>query len=198
MCSEIRGLYALPRITHRDCGYDSALSSSKRRFPPSGRWEVISCTRRMSPLVRRFSFLPSIRSFDKQRPHQRNFFCADRRPALLLILKSMLVTYSSFLGSLLLPPPSTDSSARPEWERRVEWITVLAQNVMAVANDLRPVQVRRRCPTPSCLRWPAKKFVSGAREPRAHDGASIGSSEGRDEGHPRVRANYYPRRNVVG
>ncbi|KAI0294954.1 hypothetical protein BC826DRAFT_1009606 [Russula brevipes] len=71
---------------------------------------------------------------------------ADRRPALLLILKSMLVTYSSFLGSLLLPPPplppSTGSSARPEWERRVEWITVLAQNVMAVANDLRPVQAR--------------------------------------------------------
>ncbi|KAI0257047.1 hypothetical protein BJV78DRAFT_1159877 [Lactifluus subvellereus] len=49
---------------------------------------------------------------------------ADRRPALLSILKSMLVTYSSFL----------------EWERQVEWITTLAQNVMAAANDLRPVQ----------------------------------------------------------
>lgn len=68
---------------------------------------------------------------------------ADRRVALLTILKSMLVTYSSFLGALLAPPPSTSSSdAPPEWHRQVEWITVLAQNIMAAANDLRPVQVR--------------------------------------------------------
>jgi mediator of RNA polymerase II transcription subunit 7 len=54
----------------------------------------------------------------------------------------MLATYSSFLGALLAPPPSVASSAPPEWHRQVEWITVLAQNVMAAANDLRPVQVR--------------------------------------------------------
>jgi hypothetical protein len=67
----------------------------------------------------------------------------DRRPALLSILKSMLVTYSSFLGDLLAPPPPATSSVPPEWRRRVEWITILAQNVMAAANDLRPVQVCR-------------------------------------------------------
>jgi len=54
----------------------------------------------------------------------------------------MLVTYSSFLGALLAPPPSATSNGPPEWHRRVEWITVLAQNIMAAANDLRPVQVR--------------------------------------------------------
>ncbi|KAF8506609.1 MED7 protein-domain-containing protein [Russula emetica] len=68
---------------------------------------------------------------------------ADRRVALLTILKSMFVTYSSFLGALLAPPPSaTASNAPPEWHRQVEWITVLAQNIMAAANDLRPVQAR--------------------------------------------------------
>jgi mediator of RNA polymerase II transcription subunit 7 len=67
---------------------------------------------------------------------------ADRRPALLYILKSMLVTYSSFLSALLAPPPSTTSPTPPEWHRQVDWITTLAQNVMAAANDLRPVQAR--------------------------------------------------------
>jgi len=89
--------------------------------------------------------IPSLRDMGGHQLYPEDV-AADRRPALLLILKSMLVTYSSFLGALLLPPPplppSTGSSARPEWERRVEWITVLAQNVMAVANDLRPVQAR--------------------------------------------------------
>ncbi|KAI0308293.1 MED7 protein-domain-containing protein [Multifurca ochricompacta] len=66
---------------------------------------------------------------------------ADRRPSLLSILKSMLVTYSSFLGALLAPSSAT-STAPPEWHRQVEWITILAQNVMAAANDLRPVQAR--------------------------------------------------------
>jgi len=64
----------------------------------------------------------------------------DRRPALLAILRSILVTYSTLTSSLLLPPPL--DSVQPEWLRHVEWITVLSQNIMAAANDLRPVQAR--------------------------------------------------------
>ena len=63
----------------------------------------------------------------------------DRRPALLSILRSMLVTYSMLTGSLLTPPPQHE---QPGWQRHVEWITILAQNLMAAANDLRPMQVR--------------------------------------------------------
>ncbi|ESK98100.1 mediator subunit med7 [Moniliophthora roreri MCA 2997] len=66
----------------------------------------------------------------------------DRRPALQSILRSMLVTYSSLTAALLAPPPTASSTAPPEWQRNVEWITVLAQNLMAAANDLRPVQAR--------------------------------------------------------
>jgi MED7 protein len=109
----------------------------------------------------------------------------DRRLALSSILKSMLVTYSSFLGALLAPPPSAASNAPPEWHRQVEWITVLAQNVMAAANDLRPVQVRPfvLCP---CVHVDDGFFLrgfvcSGTREPRAHDETSTGGSEGRDK-----------------
>ncbi|KAI9058468.1 hypothetical protein FKP32DRAFT_1742151 [Trametes sanguinea] len=67
----------------------------------------------------------------------------DRRPALRSILRSMLVTYSKLLDALLLPPPTASSAdVEPEWKRHVEWINVLAQNIMASANDLRPVQAR--------------------------------------------------------
>ncbi|KAH0838154.1 mediator complex, subunit Med7 [Lanmaoa asiatica] len=66
----------------------------------------------------------------------------DRRPALLSILRSLLVTYSNLTGAILAPPPPPHSTAPPEWQRHVEWITVLAQNLMAAANDLRPVQAR--------------------------------------------------------
>ncbi|KAI0322157.1 MED7 protein-domain-containing protein [Amylostereum chailletii] len=66
---------------------------------------------------------------------------ADRRPALLSILKSLLVTYSSLLGAALLPPPSSPE-VHPEWHRHIEWLGVLTQNIMAAANDLRPVQAR--------------------------------------------------------
>ena len=31
---------------------------------------------------------------------------------------------------------------QPDWQRHIEWITVMSQNIMAAANDLRPVQVR--------------------------------------------------------
>ena len=53
----------------------------------------------------------------------------------------MLVAYSNLTGAMLAPPPPPSSSAKPEWQRHVEWITILAQNLMAAANDLRPVQV---------------------------------------------------------
>ena len=65
----------------------------------------------------------------------------DRRPALLSILRSLLVTYSNLTGAILAPPPPPYSTDPPEWQRLVEWVTVLAQNLMAAANDLRPVQV---------------------------------------------------------
>ncbi|KAL5485718.1 hypothetical protein ACEPAI_6759 [Sanghuangporus weigelae] len=66
----------------------------------------------------------------------------DRRPALLSILRSMLVTYSRLLKSLLSPPPGPTSTERPEWQTHVEWLTVMSQNIMSAANDLRPVQAR--------------------------------------------------------
>lgn len=37
----------------------------------------------------------------------------------------------------------SDGEQQPEWMRHVEWVTILAQNIMAAANDLRPIQVRR-------------------------------------------------------
>ncbi|KAF9566126.1 hypothetical protein CPC08DRAFT_740801 [Agrocybe pediades] len=65
----------------------------------------------------------------------------DRRPVLRSMLRSLLVTYSALTGSLLSPPP-VSPEIPAEWQRHVEWITVLSQNLMAAANDLRPVQAR--------------------------------------------------------
>ncbi|KAF8632972.1 hypothetical protein AX15_001569 [Amanita polypyramis BW_CC] len=65
----------------------------------------------------------------------------DRRPALLTILRSILASYYALTSSLLQPPPPNPST-QPDWQRHVEWITVLSQNIMAAANDLRPVQAR--------------------------------------------------------
>ncbi|KXN86771.1 Mediator of RNA polymerase II transcription subunit 7 [Leucoagaricus sp. SymC.cos] len=65
----------------------------------------------------------------------------DRRPALRSILRSLLVTYSSLMSSLLLPPPLSPDEP-PEWHRHVDWISNLSTNLMAAANDLRPVQAR--------------------------------------------------------
>jgi len=53
----------------------------------------------------------------------------------------MLVTYSNLTDAILAPPPPPSSPSPPEWQRHLEWITILAQNLMAAANDLRPVQV---------------------------------------------------------
>ncbi|KAL5476447.1 hypothetical protein ACEPAI_3452 [Sanghuangporus weigelae] len=66
----------------------------------------------------------------------------DRRLALPSILRSMLMTYSRLLKSLLSPPPGPTSTERPEWQTHVEWLTVMSQNIMSAANDLRPVQAR--------------------------------------------------------
>ncbi|KAH7885966.1 mediator complex, subunit Med7, partial [Phlebopus sp. FC_14] len=66
----------------------------------------------------------------------------DRRPALLSILRSILVTYSNITAAVIAPPPPPSSTVPPEWRRHLEWITVLSQNLMAAANDLRPVQAR--------------------------------------------------------
>jgi mediator of RNA polymerase II transcription subunit 7 len=58
----------------------------------------------------------------------------------------MLVTYSKLLNALLAPPRTTSTSdVPPDWQKYVEWITVLSQNIMAAANDLRPVQVCYAC-----------------------------------------------------
>ena len=54
----------------------------------------------------------------------------------------MLVTYSHMLNALLAPPPTMTNTAPPEYVRYLEWIAVMAQNIMAAANDLRPVQAR--------------------------------------------------------
>ncbi|GBE83433.1 MED7 protein-domain-containing protein [Sparassis latifolia] len=66
----------------------------------------------------------------------------DRRPAMKTILSSLLVTYSRLLSAVLAPPPTASATAPPEWQRQLEWIRIMAQNIMAAANDLRPVQAR--------------------------------------------------------
>ena len=106
---------------------------SKKRSHLSPNWVEISSTLLIQAKVchstRILLYTPSL---------QRG---QDRRPALLSILRSMLVTYSTLTTSLLAPPPTISSNVTPDWQRHVQWITDLAQNIMAAANDLRPVQV---------------------------------------------------------
>ena len=66
----------------------------------------------------------------------------DRRPALVAVLKTMLVSYSHLLNALLAPLPPASSGFPPESLRHLDWIGNLSQNIMAAANDMRPVQVR--------------------------------------------------------
>ncbi|TDL28219.1 hypothetical protein BD410DRAFT_782189 [Rickenella mellea] len=66
----------------------------------------------------------------------------DRRPALVSILRTLLATFSSLLSSVLAPPPTATSNDPPDWQRHIEWMTVMGQNIMSAANDLRPVQAR--------------------------------------------------------
>ncbi|KAI0634246.1 MED7 protein-domain-containing protein [Trametes polyzona] len=79
---------------------------------------------------------------DPLRRYEFGTVWTDRRPALRSILRSLLVTYSKLLDALLLPPPTASSQIEAEWKRHLEWINILAQNIMAAANDLRPVQAR--------------------------------------------------------
>ena len=46
------------------------------------------------------------------------------------------------LKTLPLPPPNPQSEEEPEWRKYVEWLTIMSQNIMSAANDLRPVQAR--------------------------------------------------------
>ncbi|TFK30836.1 hypothetical protein FA15DRAFT_699260 [Coprinopsis marcescibilis] len=64
----------------------------------------------------------------------------DRRPTLVAILKSLLVTYSNVIALLVESPPADD--AVPEWQRQVEWIVLLSQNLTNAANNIRPMQAR--------------------------------------------------------
>lgn len=73
----------------------------------------------------------------------RSPYYLDRRPALKSILTTMLFTYSSFLGSIVSPPPPPYAEEiPPDWHRLLEWMRVTGQNLIAAANDLRPIQVR--------------------------------------------------------
>ncbi|KAL0951461.1 hypothetical protein HGRIS_008149 [Hohenbuehelia grisea] len=63
----------------------------------------------------------------------------DRRPALLSILRSLLVAYSNLISTALIPPISGGYEA---WNTQADWLTTLAQNLMGAANELRPMQAR--------------------------------------------------------
>lgn len=66
---------------------------------------------------------------------------ADRRPALQSILSTLLHTYSNFLSSIIAPPVPPNQDAPPDWERLLDWMRIMGQNIIGAANDLRPVQV---------------------------------------------------------
>ena len=96
------------------------------------RWAAPSCIRRIPQ---------SVCSYPRRSLCIHTITLSDRRPALQSVLRSLLQTYSSFLSSILLPPPSQVNSTQPDWQRLVEWMRVMGQNIMGAANDLRPVQV---------------------------------------------------------
>jgi hypothetical protein len=106
----------------------------------------------------------------------------DRRPALLSILRSMLVAYSALTGSLLEPPPPISSDVQPEWKRNAEWINVMAQNLMAAANDLRPVQASDLSPY-IFICWIGHP---GAGQSRNDDETPTGATKRRNSGPPCV------------
>ncbi len=60
------------------------------------------------------------------------------------MLHTILVTYHTLLGTLLVPPPPLVQGVaqEPEWVQHLAWIRVVALNMIAAINELRPVQVR--------------------------------------------------------
>lgn len=45
------------------------------------------------------------------------------------------------MTSSLLNPPPIHTEEPPEWRKNIEWLRILGQNLMAAANELRPIQV---------------------------------------------------------
>jgi hypothetical protein len=86
------------------------------------------------------------------------------------------------IKALLEPPPSASAEHPPDWQRHLEWITTMCQNIMAAANDLRPIQVRsdnhtmHRLPT----------LNKGARQLGGVDAGTTTTAEGRNNGYTRV------------
>ncbi|KAI6031580.1 hypothetical protein BKA83DRAFT_4202497 [Pisolithus microcarpus] len=68
----------------------------------------------------------------------------DRRPALLSIIRSLLVTYSNLIGAIVAPPPPPFSQVPPEWHRHVEWITARGnlEHMMQRQLDIRQEETR--------------------------------------------------------
>ena len=64
---------------------------------------------------------------------------------MLSILRSLLVQYSRLTKAVTIPPPRDLPPGAPsESQEMISWMKVLTQNLMATANELRPVQVRAR------------------------------------------------------
>lgn len=76
------------------------------------------------------------------------YTCTDRSSSLLNLLRTLLLTYTQLLTSLLSPPPSLTSvpPGAPEPptdpERLVEHTRLIGVNMHHLVNELRPVQVR--------------------------------------------------------
>ncbi|KAL1749016.1 MED7 protein-domain-containing protein [Schizophyllum fasciatum] len=67
----------------------------------------------------------------------------DRRPAMLSILRSLLAQYSRLTKTVTIPPPrDLPEGTQSESQEMISWMKVLTQNLMATANELRPVQAR--------------------------------------------------------
>ncbi|KAF8140437.1 hypothetical protein EV363DRAFT_1393345 [Boletus edulis] len=65
----------------------------------------------------------------------------NRRPALLSILRSLLVTYSNLTGAILAPPPPPHSTVPPEWQRHVCPFSTLPGNLESMMQ--RQLELRR-------------------------------------------------------
>ncbi|KAF9503898.1 hypothetical protein BS47DRAFT_1386358 [Hydnum rufescens UP504] len=68
----------------------------------------------------------------------------DHRPALQKLLQTLLLEYHSLVGALLIPPPPMlpDVPQEPLWAKHIDWIGLVALNMVAAVNELRPIQAR--------------------------------------------------------